>query len=310
MRQHFDKGLLVADINPSPHSAAARRRPAREVGPEVLPGVAHLARGDVFRGAGGDDVAAGVATFGAEIDDPVGRFDHFEIVLDDQHRVTGLDQRVQHLEELADIVEVQPGRRLVEDVEGAPGGAPRQFLGELDALRLAAREGRCRLADMDVAEPDLLQGQELVTDRRHGTEEIGALVDGHVEHVGDALTAEQYLQGLAVVAPPLADVALDIDVRQEMHLDLDDAVALAGLAAPALDVEREAAGQIATRLRLGEPGEPVADRGEAARIGRRVRARGAADRRLVDVNDLVAAGVDRREDLPRMAHRRTIGTGI
>jgi hypothetical protein len=57
-----------------------------------------------------------------------------------------------------------------------------------DALRLAARQGRRRLADMNVAEADPLQGQEFVTDRRHGAEEIGALVDRHVEHVGNALT--------------------------------------------------------------------------------------------------------------------------
>src|SRR5215510_14211389 len=105
---------------------------------------------------------------------------------------------------------------------------------------------------MDVAEPDPLQGYELVADRRHRAEEIGALVDGHVEHIGDALAAEQYLEGLAVVAPALADVALDIDVGQKVHLDLDDAVALACLATPALDVEREAARQIAARLGFGE----------------------------------------------------------
>ena len=101
------------------------------------------------------------------------------------------------------------------------------------------------------------------------------------------LARNKHLEGLAVVAPALAHVALDIDVGQKVHLDLDDAVALAGLAAPALDVEREAAGQVAARLGLGQPGEPVADRGEAAGIGRRVRARGAADRRLVDIDDLV-----------------------
>ena len=140
---------------------------------------------------------------------------------------------------------------------------------------------------MDVAEPDPLQGHQLVADRRHGAEEIGALVDRHVEHVGDALAAEQHLQRLAVVAPALADVALHIDVGQKVHLDLDDAVALAGLAAPALDVEREPPRQIAARLGLGQPGEPVADRREAAGIGRRVRARRAADRRLVDIDDLV-----------------------
>src|SRR5690606_33675485 len=85
----------------------------------------------------------------------------------------------------------------------------------------------------------------------------------------------------------LADVALDVDVGQEVHLDLDDAVALARLAAAALDVEREAAGAVAARLGLGQAGEPVADRREGAGIGRRVGARRAADRRLVDVDDLV-----------------------
>jgi len=49
-------------------------------------------------------------------------------MLDDQHRVAGLDQGVQHLEQFAHIVEVQTGRRLVEDVEGAAGGPARQFL--------------------------------------------------------------------------------------------------------------------------------------------------------------------------------------
>ena len=72
-----------------------------------------------------------------------------------------------------------------------------------------------------------------------------------------------------------------------MHLDLDDAVALAGLAAPALDVEAEAARLVAARLGLGQAGEPVADRREGAGIGGGVGARGAADGRLVDIDDLV-----------------------
>ena len=182
---------------------------------------------------------------------------------------------------------MQAGRRLVEDVERAAGGPPRQFLGELHALRLAARQGRRLLADMDVAEADLLQGQELVADHRHGLEELDALVDRHLQHVGDRLAAEVDFQRLAVVALALADVALDVDVGQEVHLDLDDAVALAGLAAPALDVEREAAGLVAALGRFRQLGEPVADRREGAGVGRRVGARRAADRRLVDVDDLV-----------------------
>ena len=95
------------------------------------------------------------------------------------------------------------------------------------------------------------------------------------------------LQRLAVVALALADVALDLDVRQEVHLDLDDAVTLAGLAAPALDVEGEPPGLVAALVGLGQPGEPVADRRERAGVGGGVGARRAADRRLVDVDDLV-----------------------
>src|SRR3546814_20336481 len=55
----------------------------------------------------------------------------------------------------------------------------------------------------------------------------------------------------------------------------------------ALDVEREAAGLVAARLAFGQPREPIAALGEGAGIGRRVRARGAADRRLIDVDHLV-----------------------
>jgi hypothetical protein len=72
-----------------------------------------------------------------------------------------------------------------------------------------------------------------------------------------------------------------------VHLDLDDAVALALLAAAALDVEREAARAVAARLGFRQAGEPFAQRREGAGIGRRVGARRAADRRLVDVDDLV-----------------------
>ena len=81
--------------------------------------------GDLFGRAGGDDLAAAVAALGAEVDDPVGGLDDVEVVLDDDHRVALLDQLVEHLEQLADVLEVQAGGRLVEDVERSarwPGG--------------------------------------------------------------------------------------------------------------------------------------------------------------------------------------------
>ena len=72
-----------------------------------------------------------------------------------------------------------------------------------------------------------------------------------------------------------------------MHLDLDDAVALARFAATALYVEAESSGCITTRLGFRQAREPITDRAEGAGIGGRVRTRCAADRALVNVDDLV-----------------------
>jgi hypothetical protein len=60
------------------------------------------------------------APFGAEVDDVVDRLDHVEVVFDHHHRVAGVDQTLQHLQQLADVLEVEPGGGLVEDVEGRP----------------------------------------------------------------------------------------------------------------------------------------------------------------------------------------------
>jgi hypothetical protein len=40
----------------------------------------------------GDELAAVFAGFGAEVEDPVGGFDDFEVVLDDEQGVAGIDE--------------------------------------------------------------------------------------------------------------------------------------------------------------------------------------------------------------------------
>src|SRR5579885_1764252 len=89
---------------------------------EKLPRVTPLRLHNVLRRAGRDDLAAAVAAFGAEVDDPVGGLDHLQIVLDDDDGVAALDQFVQHVEQLCHVVKMQPGGRLVEDVERTAGG--------------------------------------------------------------------------------------------------------------------------------------------------------------------------------------------
>ena len=213
-------------------------------------------------------------------------------MLDDDQRVALRDQPLQHLEQLLDVGEVQTGGGFVEDVERPAGGHLAELGGELDPLGLAARQRRRRLPHPDVAQADVLERLEAPGDARHVGEELHRLLHAHVEHVGDVLALVPDLERVAVVPLAAAGLAGHVHVGQEVHLDLDLAVAAAGLAATALDVEAEATGLVAAQLALRRLGEELADVVEDAGVGGRVAARRAADGRLVDVDDLVQqAGV-------------------
>ena len=71
--------------------------------------------GNLLRRSHGDHFAALIASFRAEIDDPIRALDHFQIVLDHNERVTGIDQSLENLQQPRDVIEMQTGRRLVED---------------------------------------------------------------------------------------------------------------------------------------------------------------------------------------------------
>ena len=74
-------------------------------------------RGDHFGRARRNNASAFRFRFGAEIDDPVGAFEHLEIVLDDDERIALIDEALQNGEEQADVLEMEARGRLVEDEE-------------------------------------------------------------------------------------------------------------------------------------------------------------------------------------------------
>ena len=158
---------------------------------------------------------------------------------------------------------------------------------QLHPLRLTARQRGRGLAEAHVAEADVDQRLQVPGDGGLVGEELERLLDRQLEHLGDVLALERDVERVAVVARALAHLARHVDVGEEVHLDLDRAVARARLAATALHVEREAAGQVPAHLRLLRGGEQRADLVEHAGVRGRVRARRAPDRRLVDVDDLV-----------------------
>ena len=74
------------------------------------------------------------------------------------------------------------------------------------------------------------------------------LRDVHRQHLGDVLPLELDLQRLLVEARARAHLALDPHVGQEVHLQFDGAMPLAGLAAPAAHIEAEPPGLVAASL--------------------------------------------------------------
>ena len=72
-----------------------------------------------------------------------------------------------------------------------------------------------------------------------------------------------------------------------MHLDLNDAIATAGLATAAFHIETETARLVAAQPSLRGLAEQFADRIKQAGIGCRIGAWRSPDRRLVDINNLV-----------------------
>ncbi len=147
---------------------------------------------------------------------------------------------------------------------------------------------------------------QLLRQHWHGAKKFGRLFDREVEYRGDVAALVEDLESFPAVAPAMAGVARHIDVRQKMHLDLDQAVALASFAAAALDVERKAAGFVAALARDRRFGEQFPDRREQARVGGRIAARRAADRALIDGHDLVEVLLPLERRIGRGLGRRSV----
>src|SRR5215467_12995055 len=113
---------------------------ARQHRAKVAPRPRRLARGDVLRCPGSDHGPTPLSALGTEVDHPVGGLDDIEIVLDDHHGIALITQPEQHLQQLLHVVEVKPGRWLIEYVDRAAGGALGELARELDALRFTAGE--------------------------------------------------------------------------------------------------------------------------------------------------------------------------
>ena len=109
----------------------------------------------------------------------------------------------------------------------------------------------------------------------------------HIKHVKNTLSLVLHFQRLPIVTFTAADLARHIDVGQEMHLNLYDAVAAARLTASTLYIKTEPSLLIASRFRIRRARKQIAYLVENARVCRGVGAGRPADGRLVNVNHFV-----------------------
>src|SRR5437016_1244812 len=118
-------------------------RALAEVSLEEPTRIRRLAGGDLLGRAGRYDLAARVPTLGPQIDYMVGGFDDVHVVLDQEHRVPGVYEAIQGREQPLDVRQVQPRRRLVQDVQRMLCALElAQLRGDLDPLSLAAGQRR------------------------------------------------------------------------------------------------------------------------------------------------------------------------
>src|SRR5690606_17123326 len=250
-------------------------------------GVAGRIGRNLFGCSRGYNLSPGSTTLRTEVDDVVRALDDVHIMLDHQYGVALINELLQHVQQMCDILEVQPGSGFIKDVKRFTCVAFGKFGSQLHPLRLATRQRCSVLAKGNITQPYITKGLNLSQDLRLVFEECHRFFDGHVQHVGDRLPFKANLQRLAVVALSFTGFARNVNVGKELHLDQSQSGSFAGFAATAFYVEREPAGFVTPDLCLGQLRKEIAYIGKDTGIGRGIGARRATDRRLVHFNDLV-----------------------
>ena len=158
-------------------------------------------------------------------------------MLDDNDRVACVHQLLQNIHKPVDICDMQTGGRLIENIDGLAGRAFGQLGSQLGALRLTAGQRRGGLTQLNIAETDLTHSLQSACDLGHVGEELTCFIHRHIQHFIDIFALVAHLERFLVVAAALAHIARHINIRQEVHLDFEQAVTRTRLASTALDIE-------------------------------------------------------------------------
>jgi hypothetical protein len=149
-------------------------------------------------------------------------------------------------------------RRLVRGV--LAHCAVRKMAREFQTLRFAAGQGRDRLSQPQVVEADIDERRQAQADLGIAGKEFRGFRHGEVEDVRYAHRRKSFarqmdFEDLGPETPSVAVGTAQIDVGQELHLDVLEAVAAAGRTAPIAGIEAERARGVFAFERLRQLGE-------------------------------------------------------
>ena len=181
---------------------------------------------------------------------------------------------------------MQSGGRLVEDVERPAFGTLGEFRREFDALGFASGKGVPSLPQLHVAQAHVLKRLEDAANAGLSFEQLQRLRDFQPQHISDRLPSVGHGQRLTVVALALAGIAGNPDIREEVHLDEVIALPIASGTASFGSIEGKATFRETPCLGFGHHRKDIPDRIQRLGVGRRVRARSAANRFLVNDHEL------------------------
>ena len=209
-----------------------------------------------------------------------------------QHdRVPALEQPGECLEQRGNVIKMQARCRFIEEEECAFAGCLREVPREFQALRFAAAQRRHGLPEFHIPEANRAQRFERAQDILVADKKLAGFVGGHFEDIRNRLAVDLHFEHDAAVPFAVAVGTAQIDVAEELHLDVLEAVPAARRTAAFAGIETKRPRCIAALLRHGLRGEKFADRVERADVAGWIRTRGPAHGRLIHHHDVFNAFV-------------------
>ena len=181
-------------------------------------------------------------SFGPQVDDPLATSDEIRAVLDDDDAIAVGYQPSEALMQKSDIGEMEPCRRLIEEIEfGISSGLlwSIEKTRQLEALGLAARQSGRRLAQADIAESHIRQNLQLAGQPSVIFEANEGFGDGQLQGVIDVETPVADREYLGDESSALASITEGLNRRHEVHVDFDFTSSLAFRATSLVGVERK-----------------------------------------------------------------------